>query len=238
MFFLLINLDDDILKDFVNTLIHDDPELKPLLREAINNVDGDGVENSSATAQWDHRYNSLVKVAKKYDLKFGIIKRGNLWKAIFIVGKDNSIYVFFSHKNLKSIIKQGKNNHYLKLLNFFNKHFDDHKPINEQLKLDIEEVDEPFSDNALESQARDIIKVLEQDPSGVVVFAFDKSFTSTVNAYIFNSKHEAIWHQDFTSLIESNYTFVLNSDEIKTEEKESTTTVNIKKQIVQLKKIK
>ena len=234
----MINLADDILKDFVNTLIHDDPELKPLLREAINNVDGDGVENSTATAKWDNRYNSLVKVAKKYVLKFGIIKRGNLWKAIFIVGEDNSIYVFFNHKNLKGIIKKGKSNHYLKLLNFFNRHLDDHKPINEQLKWDLEETTDPYSDEALENQARDIIKMLEHEPSKVVVFAFNKSFISTVNAYVFNSKHEPIWHQDFTSLIESNYAFDLNSDDIETEKKESTTTIDKKKQIVKLKKIK
>lgn len=234
----MINLTDDILKDFVNTLIHEDPELKPLLREAINNIDGDGVENSTATAKWDNRYNSLIKVAKKYKLRFGRIKRGNLWQAIFIVGEDNSVYVFFNHKNLKNIIKKGKSNHYLKLLNFFNRHLDDHKPISEQLKWDLEEATDPYSDEALENQARDIIKMLEHEPSKVVVFAFDKAFVNTVNAYVFNSQHEPIWHQDFTSLIESNYTFALNADNVETEEKESTTEVTKKKQIVKLKKIK
>lgn len=234
----MINLTDDILKDFVNTLIHEDPELRPLLREAINNLDGDGVENSTATAKWDNRYNSLIKVAKKYELKFGKIKRGNLWQAIFIVGEDNSVYVFFNHKNLKNIIKKGKRNHYLKLLNFFNRHLDDYKPISEQLKLDIEEETDPYSDEALEKQAHDIIKMLEHEPSKVVVFAFNKDFVSTVNAFVFNSKHETIWHQDFTSLIESNYTFAINSDNIETENKESTTVVTKKKQIVKLKKIK
>lgn len=234
----MIGLKNDELKDIVNVLVYDDPDLKTLYREAINNVNGDGVENSIAKAKWDHRYNSLVKVAKKHKLRFGKLQRGNLWKAIFIVGEDNAIYIFFSHQNLKNILEKGKNNHYLKLLNFFNKHFKNHKPLVEQLefKLGIEP-SSTMTDAALEAEARKIVSMLENEPSKVVVFSFDKVAVSTVKAYVFNDKHQAIWQRDYTYLIERNYTFNLLADNnnITTQEKDAP--ISSKKPIVKLKKI-
>lgn len=232
----MLDLNGFIIKDIVNTLVHDDPDFEQLLAEATNNVDGDGVTNSKPTAKWDSRYNSLILVAKKYNLKFGIIKRGNLWKAAFIVGEDNSVHIFFSHQNLKKILKKGNKNHYFKLLNFFNRHMDGMKPLTEQLKWDLGEELNPYSDEWLAEQAREILHMLNEEPSKVVVFAFDKSFTSTVNAYIFNSKNEPVWHENYTSLIDSEYTLALNPDNIDTEKKDSTTPVNTKKQLVKLKK--
>lgn len=234
----MINLQENVLKDFVNTLIHEDPELHPLLKEAINNVECHGVENSRATAKWDSRYNSLVKVAIKHNMKYGIIKRGNLWQAILVIGEDDSIYVFFNHKTLKNIIKKGKSNHYLKLLNLFNESLNWHAPISEQLEWDLCEETDVYSIKELEQQAYEIIKMLEQPPSKVVVFAFEKAFINTANAYIFNSRHEPIWHEDLTALIDDQYTSALKADNIEVEKKESVASIIKKKQLVKLKEIK
>ncbi len=233
----MISLKNAELKDIVNMLVYEDPDLQTLLREAINNTDGDGVENSITKAKWDNRYNSLVKVAKKYKLRFGKIQRGNLWQAIFIVGEDNSVYVFFSHQNLKNILKKGKCNHYLKLLNFFNKHFKNHKPLVEQLELPLNvEKNSELKEAVLEEEARKIVSMLEKEPSKVVVFAFNKTVISTVKAYVFNNKHQAIWQQDYTHLIDRNYTFTLTADNIENEKQEKEAPINSKKQIVKIKK--
>lgn len=233
----MIGLKNDELIDIVNVLVYEDPDLRTLYREAINNVNGDGVENSIAKATWDNRYNSLVQVAKKHKLRFGKIQRGNLWQAIFIVGEDNAIYIFFSHQNLKNILKKGKSNHYLKLLNFFNKHFKDHKPLVEQLELKLGiESPSSVSDAALEEEARKIVSMLEKEPSKVVVFSFDKVTVSTVKAYVFNDKHQAIWQNDYTYLIERNYTFSLQADNTNNEQQEKASPISSKKQIVKIKK--
>lgn len=233
----MIGLKNEELKDIVNILVYEDPDLKTLYREAINNVDGDGVENSIAKAKWDSRYNSLVKVAKKHNLKFGKLQRGNLWQAVFIVGEDNAIYIFFSHQNLRNILKKGKCNHYLKLLNFFNKHFKDHKPLVEQLELTLDvEASSALSDEALEAEARKIISMLENEPSKVVVFSFDKVAVNTVKAYVFNDKHQAIWQKDYTYLLDRDYTFTFKADNTNHPIEEKKASIDVKKKIVTLKK--
>lgn len=234
----MIGLKNDELKDIVNMLVYEDSDLITLYREVINNVNGDGVENSIAKAKWDSRYNSLVKVAKKHKLRFGKIQRGNLWQAIFIVGEDNAIYIFFSHQNLKNILRKGKSNHYLRLLNFFNKHFKNHKPLVEQLEMKLgSESSSSLSDAALEEEARKIVSMLEEEPSKVVVFSFNNVAVSTVKAYVFNDIHQAIWQNDYTYLLERNYTFSLQADNSNNEQQEKPAPISSKKQIVKIKKI-
>lgn len=232
----MISLKNVVLKDIVNVLVYEDPELKTLYREAINNIDGDGVENSIAKVIWDNRYNSLIRVAKKHELNFGKIKRGNLWQAIFIQGEDNTLYIFFSHQNLKNILKKGKSNHYLKLLNFFNKDFKDHKPLEEQLELNLGIKSNDLSDASLEEEARKIISNLENEPSKVVVFSFEKISFKTVKAYVFNHKHQPIWQNDYTHFIDHNFTFSIQPDNTYNEKQEKPTPISTKKQIVKIKK--
>lgn len=231
----MITLSNAVLKDVVNTLVYEDPEHHALLREAINNQKGIGVENCRSIAKWDSRYNNLITVAEIHHLKYGIIERGNLWSAVFIQDPDNTVYIFFSHKNLKRILNKGNNNHYLKLLNFFNANFDHLQPVNEQLKLELNDDVEISNDEYLEEQAREILKFLNEEPSKVIVFAFNQSFINTVNAYMFNSKHQIIWHNNYSELIDSNYSVVLQSDNISAEKVEKKTPMSTKKQLVKLK---
>lgn len=69
-------------------------------------------------------------MSKKRGLQHIKLKRGNLWEVVLIVGPENEVYTFFSHKNMKQIINQGKTNHYMILLNLFNEGFDELPPLN------------------------------------------------------------------------------------------------------------
>lgn len=235
----MINLHNDIVKEIVNILVMDDSEARLLFLQSINNETGEGTQNSRPQQKWDYRYNSLIKMAKKFGLKHEKLKRGNLWEAVYIVGPENELYVFFSHKNMRKIIEEGKSNHYLKLLNLFNVELDDMKPLNVQLTLPINENDGDNSENLIE-QARTMLNMMEKDPSKVVVFAFDQTFNSTVKAVTFNTRQEVVWEKDLTELIEPNYRLVLKDDNInpdKRENKNTPKTKKEKKQIVRLKKI-
>lgn len=235
----MIDLHKNIVKAIVNVLVMDDPEARQLYLQSINNENGEGTQNSNPQQKWDYRYNSLIQVAKESGLQYVKLSRGNLWEAVLIVGPENELYVFFSHKNMRQIIKKGKNNHYLKLLNLFNGEFDELNPLNSQMTLPIYNDDES-SENDID-QARLMLSMLESDPSKVIVFAFDHSIASTVKAFIFNTRQEVVWERDLTELIETNYKLVLNDDNVNPEKRMSKNineTKNKKKQIVRLKNIK
>lgn len=236
----MINLHNDIVKAIANILVMDDPESRYLYLQSINNESGEGTQNSSPQHKWDYRYNSLIEMAKKFGLQYVKLNRGKLWEAVLIVGPENELYVFFSHKNMKKIIKKGKSNHYLKLLNLFNTEFDAMDPLNTQMTLPIYDNDVESEEN-LKEQAREMLSMMEEDPSKVYVFAFDHSFLSTVKALAFNTRHEVVWEKDFTELIEPNYRLVLKDDNIKPDKRVSKNTPETKKekkQIVSLKNIK
>jgi hypothetical protein len=233
----MINLHNEIVKAIVNTLVMDDPEARLLYLQSINNESGEGTQNSSSKRNWDYKYNTLIGIAKKNGLKYVKIKRGKLWEAVLILGLENELYVFFSHKNMKQIIKKGKNNHYLKLLNLFNVAFDKMSPLNSQMALPIYDSEEE-SKETLKEQARVMLDMMEGDPSKVFVFTFDHSFISTVKALAFNTNQEVVWESDFTELIEQNYRLALKNDNInpdKRESRNSPETKKEKKQIVSLK---
>ncbi|QFT90211.1 hypothetical protein FIU87_16225 [Bacillus sp. THAF10] len=236
----MINLHNDIVKAIVNALVMDDPEARQLYLQSINNESGEGTQNSSSKQKWDYRYNTLIEIAKRFGLGYIKIDRGRLWEAVLILGQDNELFVFFSHKNMRQIIKKGKNNHYLKLLNLFNEYFDELLPIDSQIALPILD-SEDESIEILKEQAREMLSKMEGDPSKVFIFTFDHSFVSTVKAFAFNTRQEVVWESDFTDLIESNYRLVLKDDNIKPEKRESKNapeTKKEKKQIVSLKNIK
>lgn len=236
----MINLHNDIIKAIVNTLVAHDPEARLLYLQSINNESGEGTQNSSSKRNWDYRYNTLIEIAKNSGLRHIKINRGKLWEAVLIYGHDNEFYVFFSHKNMKQIIRKGKKNHYLKLLNLFNEYFDEMSPLNDQMSLPIYN-SEDESIEELKEQAREMLGMMERDPSKVFVFSFDHSFISTVKAFAFNTRQEVVWESDFTELIDNNYRLVLKDDNInpdKRESKNTPVTKKEKKQIVRLKNIK
>jgi len=221
----MISLSDLILGEVVNALVLNDSDSREQYLNAINNESGNGVENSRHTYQWDYRYNTIVKIAIKYNLGYTKLERGNLWQAIYLIGHDNEIYVFFSSKNLRSIIRKGKNNHYLNLINLFNESLDGLEPLEDQIALEI--VDNTPKENqdieVLKVHARDVVKMMENPPSRVIVIAFNKAFNSSAEAVVFNSKNEVVWTKDLTSLIKNNYKFVLDSDDVSANQKESST---------------
>jgi len=157
-----------------------------------------------------------------------------------IVGPESELYVFFSHKNMRKIIKKGKKNHYLKLLNLFNMELDKMNPLYSQTALPIYANYDESEDN-LKEQAKVMLSMMEEDPSKVIVIAFDHSFISTVKAFAFNTGQEVVWERDLTELIEPNYRLVLKDDNINPDKRESKNTPETKKdkkQIVGLKNIK
>lgn len=238
--FEMIHLHNNVVKAIVNTLVMDDPEAHLLYLQSINNESGKGTQNGKYQRKWDYRYNSLIEIADRYGLEYIKLDRGKLWEAVMIMGPENELYVFFSHKNMKQIIRKGKKNHYLKLLNLFNTELDKMTPLNSQTALLLYDNDDESEDN-LKEQAKVMLSVMEKDPSKVIVFAFDHSFISTVKAFAFNTSQEVVWEKDLTELIEPNYRLVLKDDNINPDKRESNNTPETKKekkQIVSLKNIK
>lgn len=234
----MISLNDLILGEVVNALILIDPEAHEQYLNAINNESGKGVKNSQHTYQWDYRYNTILKIAEKYDLKYAKLERGNLWQAIYLIGPHDEIYVFFSSKNLRSIIRNGKKSHYLNLLNLFNENLNDLVPIEMQMSFSLNNNrSNEFKDkDALKLSAREVVKMMENPPSKVVVIAFNQAFVNTAEAIVFNGKNEVVWNKDLTSLIKTDYRFVLNTDNVAVAQKDSSTVRETKKKsIVRLK---
>lgn len=235
----MISLDEGILKDIVNGLVYSDPEMRQIYLQSILNESGKGTQNSSHQHKWDLKYNTILKIAEKFDLKYWKIKRGKLWEALSVVGPENELYVFFAEKNLQKIIRNGNDNHYLRLLNLFNGHYNMMSQLSEQTSLNL------FASNKHESkfdidEAKEMLQLFGKNPSRVIVFGFDVSFISTVRAYVFNAKNQLVWEQGLTHLIDTNYQLVLENDNVNAGTKESKIEKDLKepakKRIVQLKK--
>lgn len=232
----MINLDNGSVKEIVNTLVAQDPESRQLYLQSIKNESGEGTQNSKGTHGWDFRYNSILGIAKKFNLKYIKLGRGKLWEAILILGPENEIYVFLSKSNLKRIIRNGKDNHYLRLLNLFNQELDMMRPLNLQLTLFSQKEVEEKED--FKQQAREMLHMMETDPSKVIVIAFDTSFVSTAKAFVFNTRHELVWEEDLTKMIDVNYQSVLKDDDIEADKRESSNTNEVKKEGKRIVKLK
>lgn len=222
----MINLSFEVQKAIVNVLALEDPESRLLYLKSINNVSGRGTENSKYTQKWDNKYNSVIEIADKFNLSYFKLKRGNLWEAILLMGKDDDLYVFFSEKNLNTIMNKDNKNHYLTLLNLFNRAYDDMKPI--QISLPILDEVEDLEDRL--EVAHKMLETMEKKPQKVIVFAFDNKFHPSVNAYAFNTRQEKVWEEDLTYLIDSTYRLVLEDDKIKPTTRESTVSPEIKRE--------
>ncbi|WP_096187067.1 DUF5986 family protein [Evansella halocellulosilytica] len=233
----MINLEKEVVKSIVNTLVVKDPESRQLYLQSINNESGQGTQNSRYTQRWDFRYNSILQICEKFDLKSIKLGRGKLWEAILIHGPEDEIYVFFSKANLKRIIRRGKDNHYLRLLNLFNQELDEIQSFDSQLTLPFFHEEEKEKAD-LKQQAREMLHMMETDPNKVIVFAFDTSFISTVKAFAFNTKHETVWEKDLTELIDVNYNLVLKDDSIDPDKRDSRTTHKTKKEKKRIVKLK
>ncbi|MGG1689413.1 DUF5986 family protein [Heyndrickxia ginsengihumi] len=233
----MINLKNEVIKEIVNTLLVQDSESRLLFLQSINNESGEGTQNSRYIQMWDYRYNNILEISKRFGLKSIKIGRGKLWEAILVLGPENELYVFFSKTNLKRIIRHGKDNHYLRLLNLFNQEFDEMEPLSSQLTLPIFHEEAEKKDD-LKNQAREMLHMMETEPTKVIVFAFDTSFFSTVEAYVFNSKNELVMEKDLTEFIDVNYHSVLKHDNLQPDKRESSIsyeTKTEKKRIVKLK---
>lgn len=232
---MMIELDNKVIKEVVNTLVAQDSDSRFLYLQSINNESGEGTQNSLAIQKWDFRYNNIRKIAIEFGLKYIKLGRGKLWEAIAIQGPKNEIYVFFSKHNLKRIMRKGKNSHYLRLLNMFNEALDEHTPLNQQLALDICEED-GIDKEYWKKQAQEMLQTMETDPSKVIVFGFDITFVSTVKAYIFNTSHQLVWEKDLSELIDVNYQSVLKDDYVEPAMRESSNKIKKDgKRIVKLK---
>lgn len=174
-------------------------------------------------------------MSKKRGLQHIKLKRGNLWEVVLIVGPENEVYTFFSHKNMKQIINQDKTNHYMILLNLFNEGFDELPPLNSQMELPL--FDDKENLENLKEKARSMLDKMEKAPSKVSVFAFDYSFIFTVKVLAFNTKQEIVWERDLTDLIQPNYKRTLYDDinSVGNMSKNTPEIKNEKKQIVRLK---
>lgn len=231
----MIGLPFEAQKAIVNTLVVDDPESRLLYLQSINNTSGKGTQNSGHKHKWDYRYNTIIQIADKHGLKHFKLSRGKLWEAVLLLGQDDDLYVFFSERNMNRIIGQGKKTHYLILLNLFNKELDNMEPLQTSLPIFDEELEETEEQMVL---ARKMLDIMETDPKKVIVFAFDTRFIATVNAYAFNTRQQIVWEKDLTDLIEPNYRFVLQDDNIQPATRESNVTREIKREkqrIVRLK---
>jgi len=230
----MIGLSIEVKKAIVNTLVVDDPESRFLYLQSINNTSGKGTKNSSHKHKWDHRYNTIIQIADRHGLKHLKLSRGELWEAVLLLGHDDDLYVFFSERNMNRIIRQGKETHYLILLNLFNKELDNMEPL--QMSLPIVDKEFEESEDRL-LLARKMLNVMKNDPKKVIVFAFDTRFIPTVNAYAFNTRQQVVWERDLTELIEPNYRFVLQDDNVNPDSRESSVTQKLKgkKRIVKLK---
>lgn len=231
----MIGLPFEAQKAIVNTLVVDDPESRLLYLQSINNTSGKGTQNSGHKHKWDYKYNTIIQIADKHGLKYFKLSRGKLWEAVLLLGPDDDLYVFFSERNMNRIIGQGKKTHYLILLNLFNKELDNMEPLQTSLPIFDEELEETEEQRVL---ARKMLDIMETDPKKVIVFAFDTRFIATVNAYAFNTRQQIVWEKDLTDLIEPNYRFVLQDDNIQPATRESNVTREVKREkqrIVRLK---
>lgn len=231
----MINLDSGIKREIINALVTPDPESRQLYLQSIKNVAGVGTQNSRGKHGWDFRYNSIIDIANRFGLKYIKIGR-KLWEAVLLLGPENEVFVFFSEPNLKRIIRDGKRNHYLKLLNLFNEELDAMKPLNQQLTLFA--ANESGDNDDYLKLAQEMLYMMETEPSKVIVIAFDTSITATAKAYSFNTKHELVWEENLNEYIDVNHHMVLKDDNIKPGKRESTTVATAKKEkrsIVRLK---
>lgn len=236
----MINLDNEIVRKIVNVLVMTDPESEELYLQSIKNGSRIGTQNSIHKYRWDYRYNSIIEICNQYGLDYIKLSRGKLWEAVLVRSPENEIYTFFSHSNLERIINNRKENHYLKLLNLFNSGLDDLPTLNhQQLTFQLLDESEVIEDkNDLKQLAKEMLHMMETEPSKVIVFAFDATFIPTVYAYAFNSYHQLVQEVNLTEFIDTNYHAVLSDKKAKPEERESSN-INSpkreKKRIVQLK---
>lgn len=231
----MIDLPLEMQKEIVNTLVVEDSESRLLYLESINDESGEGTQNSSPKQKWDYKYNTIAKIAKKYSLKSLKITRGKLWEAIVVLGENDDLYVFFNKKNMESIIKKSKRNHYLTLLNLFNKKVDDMSPIQGEFPLFEEQDTDLEADKVLAEQ---MLETMEKKPEKVVVIAFENGSPPTVGAYIFNKRQQLVWQKNLTNLIEWDYQFTDVDSNINPPSRDSSVTINTKNEEKRMVKLK
>lgn len=224
-------MSEETIKDIASILTLKDDESVELHLKSIGNENGTGVNNSKGFADWDKRYNELLKLSSS-SLKPIKIKRG--WEFVVLYNiSSTQLYICVKKKRLNEIMKSNDMTHYIKLANLLgiDPTIKKMTPLNEQLEL----FDKIYTqdDNLL----RLAQKIYNLNPSNVFIFSFDDGFIPSIEALSFNANQELIWQKDYSYLLDSNYQVDINSDGIDSGENESGTPLKKKKNIVRLKKI-
>lgn len=206
-----LSIKSEVLSVLLNKVIYKDPERKELYLQAINNEHGKGTSNSKHTFEWDLRYNNIYEVAHKLDLLPLKVCRSHLWEVMFVINVDTKeIYAFMKAKTLKNVLKSD-GPHYTKLLNQFNTSYDHLPPISQQTTLfEVEE-----NKDELLNLAKEMINSSAIIPEKFFIFAFDdNSLHTTINALAFNTSNELIFKQNLSHLLTTDYSSILESDNI------------------------
>ncbi|UJF16770.1 DUF5986 family protein (plasmid) [Jeotgalibaca sp. MA1X17-3] len=226
-----IDMSEQKIKTIASILTLKDDESIELHLKSIGNEDGTGVDNSKGSANWDLRYNELLKLSSN-SLKPIRIKRG--WEFVILYNLSSTqLYIFVKKKRLNEIMKNDDMTHYIKLANLLgiDPTIKEMTPLTEQLEL-FDKIYE--QDENLLMMAKSIYNLT---PSNVFIFSFDDGFIPSIMALSFNANQELIWQKNYTYLLDSNYQVDINSDGINSGENESSIPLKQKKNIVRLKRI-
>ncbi|WP_271401851.1 DUF5986 family protein [Salinicoccus roseus] len=205
----MIKSADEQLGFLANACVHFDKESLELHHRAIEyNVAHKNVKNSDHKTLWDMRYNKIAKYCEKVGLISIPIKRGSLWTAIGVYNPTTEeLFLIFTDKNIKKIMKNKKRKHYLALLSIINK--EDGK--NEQLELfGQDNNEEQFLLNLLD----DLLEDIEVKPEKVIACGFSLGDVKTFKAYMFNGQQNLVFEKDYSELIEVDYNNQISSDDI------------------------
>lgn len=236
----MIDLPENVIKEIAENLVSKDLDVQRVVKQAIQNENGEGTYNSKGWVELDNRYNGLLPIAKKHNLVPVLIKRG--CQIIALHNPSSSqLYLFLKDKTLREQFKKDNKTYYVKVLNLFNQELDNIEPLQKQLSLLPEDNDSSDSELELVELARKLLRDFQKDPSNVFVFSYDNQrIMPQVNAMAFNTNQEVVWMENYSYLLDSNYDVDMQSDGINSGTKESKTTTKKKnkedkKQIVKLK---
>lgn len=233
----MIDINEEIFEKFVNALVYKDDEAEEYFQRSINNKSGRGTQNGKHQVRWSRKYNSIMEIAEGNGLNAYKINRV-IWEAVIVQDENGSIYLFFRDRNIKNIMKKGKETHYAKLIiRAVNEAFDELSPLHSQgtFSFSEEEAEPMYPDEYLMELAQKIKSIFKKEPEKAVIITFDSKHSHDIaHAYIYNTRYEVVWDKDLTHLIDTDYNPVLERDDVKPEKQESSRKA-IPKRIVKLK---
>lgn len=216
----MIKIDLDVLKRLGNACVSVDKEFIQLHNQSIKNIDGNGVNNSWHFAGWDNLYNSIHQIAVEKELEPIYVDR-KIWKAIGLFDPVSSeLYLVFKKKTILSIMKERNFNHYAVIFSASN--------VGEGCEGEQLEWDMDFNESDLMEKNKLLLEELSISPEKVVILAFEREEVPLLNAYLFNNRQEIIYHQDYSSLIDVDYSPEIHSDGLETANQDRDTNDKLK----------